>query len=111
MSDPRKYRTREEEEGAKERDSIANLASHLMTSKDDGGRECLSEDEWKDMQKRIKDVVRESLEFAEESEEPGVEEELYSDVFLNPPDQMSPIGKYHDGAPNPLLDQARSSDD
>jgi pyruvate dehydrogenase E1 component alpha subunit len=103
MSDPQKYRTKDEVQEWRDRDSIALLADHLMASKDDGGRDCLSEDDWKSMQKEIRDIVRESIAFAEDAQAPDPEKELYSDVYLNPLPDSSPIRDYMHGAPNPLL--------
>jgi len=103
MSDPRKYRTHEEEEQYKERDSIDTLADHLIKPQDDGGRGCLTEDEWKDMQKEIRGVVKDAVEFAEQADPPSVEDELHSDVYALPMDRLSPTGKYHHSVDNPLL--------
>lgn len=98
MSDPQKYRSKDEVESVKERDSIELLAAHLM---DD--RKALSEDDRKSMEKEIKKIVRDAMEFAEESAAPDVDEELYSDVYLNPGAGISPIRDYVKGAKNPLL--------
>ncbi|MBK7405654.1 MAG: pyruvate dehydrogenase (acetyl-transferring) E1 component subunit alpha [Phycisphaerales bacterium] len=103
MSDPQKYRTKDEVDGWKEKDSIAALASHLMGSESDGGRACLSEDDWKAMRAEIAEEVRDSIEFAESAADPDVEAELYSDVYINPLPQSSPIADYPHGAKNPLL--------
>ena len=99
MSDPQKYRTKDEVDKFKERDSIANLLNHLMNERD-----CLSEDEWNGMQDEIRAEVKDSIEFAENSPEPDVEAELYSDVFVNPQPNLSPIRDYVIGAKNPLLE-------
>ncbi len=99
MSDPQKYRTREEvEHFEKERDSIAMLAAHLMRD-----RNALSEQEWGAMQEEITDVVRDAVAFADESPAPDPATELYSDVMVNPHPGMSPSGQYVQGAKNPLL--------
>lgn len=98
MSDPQKYRTKEEVESFKEQDSIAALAHHLMTERD-----CLTEDAWKAMQKEIRDEVRDGIKEAEAGEDPDPEKELYSDVFMNPQKHLSPIQDYVHGAKNPLL--------
>lgn len=98
MSDPQKYRTKEEVEQFKERDSIANLLHHLMND-----RAAIDEDGWKAMQAEIKDEVKKAVDFAEESPVPEVEAELYSDVLVNPMPNMSPIRDYIHGAKNPLL--------
>jgi len=97
MSDPQKYRTKDEVDEFKERDSIANLLHHLMSDRD-----CLSEDEWKAMRKEIAATVKDAVKFAENAPAPELDE-LYSDVFINPEPQSSPIRDYVKGAPNPLL--------
>ncbi|MBX3365261.1 MAG: pyruvate dehydrogenase (acetyl-transferring) E1 component subunit alpha [Phycisphaeraceae bacterium] len=98
MSDPQKYRTKEEVEQWKERDSIASLLHHLMND-----RKAVTEDDWKAMQKEIADIVRDSVEFSEAAEPPDVDKELYADVLVNPQPNMSPMGDYVHGARNPLL--------
>jgi pyruvate dehydrogenase E1 component alpha subunit len=107
MSDPQKYRTKEEVDQYKSKDSIDRLASFLMDSstpraKANGGRPVLSEQAFMDLQGEIKAAVQRSLEFAENSPVPDASE-LYTDVFLNPMKNLSPIGEYRHGAKNPLL--------
>ncbi|RMH26436.1 MAG: pyruvate dehydrogenase (acetyl-transferring) E1 component subunit alpha [Planctomycetota bacterium] len=98
MSDPQKYRAKEEVEEVKQRDSIDLLAAHLIEE-----RKALTPDDRKAMQQEIKKIVRDAVRFAEESPEPPVEPELYSDVYLNPQPGLSPIREYTRGAKNPLL--------
>lgn len=99
MSDPQKYRTKEEvEKHEKDRDSIAMLASHLMNE-----RKSLSEKQWQAMQDELADIVRDAVKFAEESPWPDPEKELYTDVMRNPHPGMSPSGEYVEGERNPLL--------
>ena len=98
MSDPQKYRTKDEVGQYQDRDGIDNLAHHLMNE-----RGCLSEDEFKQLQKDAKQAARDSVKFAEETPEPNPEEELYSDVYLDPQPNLSPARDYHSGAKNPLL--------
>ena len=76
----------------------AALAHHVMNE-----RECLSEQAYEQMQDEVKRIVREAVEFAEKSEAPDVERELYSDVYANPQPGLSPIREYVEGAKNPLL--------
>jgi pyruvate dehydrogenase E1 component alpha subunit len=102
MSDPQKYRTKEEVERWKERDSIASLAAHLMAPRAEGGRECMTEERWKEVQREVRDVVRDALAFADAAEPPDPAKELYSDVLVNPQPGMSPLGEYVRGARNPL---------
>ena len=75
MSDPAKYRTREEVEKIKsEKDCIEQVRDLLLT----GGH--ASEDDLKAIDKEIKAIVNESAEFSKESPEPPVEE-LWTDIY------------------------------
>ncbi len=75
MSDPAKYRTREEVEKMKsEKDAIEHVRDLLL------GAGLANEDELKAIDKGIKDVVNASAEFAKESPEPDVSE-LYTDIY------------------------------
>ena len=75
MSDPAKYRTREEvQKMREERDPIEAVRQILLTGKH------ASEDDLKAIDKEIKDVVNASAEFAKESPEPHVDE-LYTDIY------------------------------
>jgi pyruvate dehydrogenase E1 component alpha subunit len=113
MSDPQKYRTKEEVETYKSKDSIDRLAAFLMGSPVETvgqsnlearrARSCLTEEKFLAMQAEIKEIVRDAVEFAEQSPAPEVEAELYSDVLVNPQANMSPSGDYTVGAKNPLL--------
>lgn len=103
MSDPQKYRTKDEVEQFKSKDSIDRLASRLMTEfKGKDGRPMLSEQRHQELQAEVREVVRAAIEFAEASPapEPG---ELHTDVLLNPMPNMSPSAEYRVGAKNPLL--------
>ena len=98
MSDPQKYRTKEEVAEHQQKDAIDALAHHLLSE-----RRCLSEADFNELREQIKDEVRASVEFADQSPAPTPEEELYSDVYVNPQPNLSPIRDYHSGAKNPLL--------
>ena len=75
MSDPAKYRTRDEvTKTRKERDPLDHLKAKLA----DAG---VSEDELKAMDKEVKAIVAESAEFAQESPEPDMSE-LWTDVLV-----------------------------
>ena len=75
MSDPAKYRTREEVQKVREeRDSIEHVRSLLLTGKH------ASEDDLKAIDKNIKATVNAAAEFAKESPEPPLEE-LWTDVY------------------------------
>jgi pyruvate dehydrogenase E1 component alpha subunit len=98
MSDPQKYRTKDEVAQHQERDGIDALAHHLMSE-----RKCLTEKAYNDMRDEIKDQVRHAVEFAEKSPVPEPEAELYTDVYVNPQPNLSPTRDYHHGVKNPLL--------
>ncbi|MEX2217164.1 MAG: pyruvate dehydrogenase (acetyl-transferring) E1 component subunit alpha [Phycisphaerales bacterium] len=104
MSDPQKYRTRDEVDKFKERDSINAHASYLMTErKNPRGEPALTEPAFLEMQREVKEIVRDAIEFAEQSPTPDAAKELYSDVFINPLSNSSPLADYTHGEKNPLL--------
>jgi len=75
MSDPAKYRTREEVQDQREHnDPIERARKELL----DRGR---TEDQLKDIDKRTRAAVSESADFAESSPEPRPAE-LYTDVLV-----------------------------
>jgi len=75
MSDPAKYRSREEVQKMRdERDPIENVRDLLLQ----GGH--ATEDDLKAIDKEIKVIVNESAEFAKESPEPALEE-LWTDIY------------------------------
>ncbi|HEY5237379.1 MAG TPA: thiamine pyrophosphate-dependent enzyme, partial [Rhizomicrobium sp.] len=75
MSDPAKYRTREEVQSVREkRDPIEHMAARLIAEK------LATEDDLKAMDKDVRSVVNAAAEYATNSPEPA-SEELYTDVF------------------------------
>jgi len=77
MSDPAKYRTREEVQKVRdERDPIEHVRSLLLTGKH------ASEEDLKAIDKEIKDIVNDSADFARESPEPPLEE-LWTDIYAD----------------------------
>ena len=75
MSDPRKYRPREEEEVYESGDPIGKLRDALMA------KGVLDEAAFKAMGKEIRGEVRECMKWADASPPPGLEE-LYHDVYV-----------------------------
>ncbi len=76
MSDPAKYRTRDEvQKMREERDAIEQVRKRLL----EGGT---GEDELKAIDKEIKDIVNEAAEFSKESPEPAVSE-LWTDIIVD----------------------------
>ncbi len=74
MSDPAKYRTRDEvQKMREERDPIEQVRKRLL----EGGA---AEDELKAIDKEVKDVIAEAADFARESPEPE-ESELWTDIY------------------------------
>jgi len=75
MSDPAKYRTREEVQKMKdERDPIEQIRSILLTGNH------ATEDDLKAIDKEIKEIVNEAAEFAKASPEPAPDE-LWTDIY------------------------------
>jgi pyruvate dehydrogenase E1 component alpha subunit len=76
MSDPAKYRTREEVSRMREEhDPITNLRESLLQ------RKIATEDKLKGIDRQVRDLVTEAAEFAQNSPEPDPAE-LYTDVFV-----------------------------
>jgi pyruvate dehydrogenase E1 component alpha subunit len=77
MSDPAKYRTREEVQKMRdEKDAIEHVRDLLLSGKH------ATEDDLKAIDKEIKDIVNASAEFAKESPEPALSE-LWTDIYAN----------------------------
>ena len=75
MSDPAKYRTREEvQKMREERDPIDHVRDLLVEGK------MATDDELKAIDREIKAVVNEAAKFAQDSPEPD-EAELWTDVY------------------------------
>ena len=76
MSDPAKYRTRDEvQKMREERDAIEQVRKRLLAAK-------VSEDDLKAIDKDIKDTVNASAEYAKESPEPDLSE-LWTDITVD----------------------------
>jgi pyruvate dehydrogenase E1 component alpha subunit len=74
MSDPAKYRTREEVQGVREqRDPIDLMRKRII---EEGHA---SEDQLKDIDREVRAVINEAAEFAQQDPEPDTSE-LYADV-------------------------------
>ncbi len=79
MSDPAKYRTREEvDQIREERDPIEQSRRRLLE------RWKVSEDELKAIDSRVREIVNEAAEFATQDLEPDTSE-LYTDILLEAP--------------------------
>jgi len=77
MSDPQKYRTKEEVEEYKEKDPIDYVAKMLKDQFK------VTDEEIEVINNRVKDEVEEAVKFAEESPWPG-DDELLKDVVMEP---------------------------
>ena len=75
MSDPRKYRTKEEEQQFEAQDPIDTLAGVLRD------RYGWTDEEHKQLAAGIRDEIRDAFKWAEESPEPPLEE-LFHDVYV-----------------------------
>ena len=79
MSDPAKYRTRDEvQKMREERDCIDQIRDILLTGKH------ATEDDLKTIDKEIKVIVNEAAEFSKESPEPALSE-LWTDIYAEAP--------------------------
>jgi pyruvate dehydrogenase E1 component alpha subunit len=76
MSDPAKYRTKEELESFKDLDPIEHVRNVILENK------WASEDDLEKFESKIKDVVNECVTFAEESPYPSADE-VYKDVYAD----------------------------
>lgn len=76
ISDPQKYRTKEEVETYKGKDPITNLLSVMKENN------LASDAELEEINKRVESAVAESVKFAEESPLPG-EDEVLKDVYVD----------------------------
>jgi pyruvate dehydrogenase E1 component alpha subunit len=74
MSDPAKYRTKEELQAYRQQDPVLLLKTRMVRD------EQITEDEFLDLDKQIKKICDDAVAFAEESEEPPIES-LYNDVI------------------------------
>ncbi|TVR02724.1 MAG: pyruvate dehydrogenase (acetyl-transferring) E1 component subunit alpha [Spirochaetaceae bacterium] len=74
MSDPAKYRTKEELEKYKEQDPILLLKARMLKDKQ------ITEDEFKKFDDEAKKIAQASVDFAEKSEEPALET-MYEDIY------------------------------
>jgi pyruvate dehydrogenase E1 component alpha subunit len=74
MSDPAKYRTKEEVEEYKDRDPLIWVKQTILDNK------WMTEEEINELDKKTKKEVEECVKFAEESPDPKPEE-LYEDVY------------------------------
>jgi pyruvate dehydrogenase E1 component alpha subunit len=77
MSDPAKYRTKEELEDYKGRDSIESVAATILKNG------WATEEELEQIDEKIKARVMEAVKFAEESPYPDPSE-LYTDIYVEP---------------------------
>ncbi|WP_428387774.1 thiamine pyrophosphate-dependent enzyme [Mucisphaera sp.] len=97
MSDPQKYRSKDEVTEVQERDCIASLERHLLD------RDMATQEQFDEIDARAKKAATDAVKYAEESEPMG-EDELYTDVYANP------YGPYGHGRTVKLLEDAQGDD-
>jgi pyruvate dehydrogenase E1 component alpha subunit len=76
MSDPMKYRTREELERYRGKDPLINIKLYAESNK------MKLDEDFKAIETKIKKAVEASVEFAENSPYPDAEKEMYQDVYV-----------------------------
>ncbi|WP_395477174.1 pyruvate dehydrogenase (acetyl-transferring) E1 component subunit alpha [Rickettsia endosymbiont of Pantilius tunicatus] len=74
MSDPAKYRSKEEVETYKERDPITEIRKIILENN------YASEADLKEIEQSVKEIIKEAVEFSENSPLPD-EEELYTNIY------------------------------
>ena len=93
MSDPQKYRTKEEVTGVQENDCIQRMARYFIEN------DLASQDKLDELDQQAKDAAQDALKFAQEAEDVPMDE-LYTDVYVNP------YGPYRHGRKAPILEAA-----
>ena len=76
ISDPQKYRTKEEVEEYKGKDPIAQVAASILE------KNFATKEELDAIDKRVADKVTASVKFAEESPWPS-DDEVYKDIYID----------------------------
>lgn len=76
MSDPQKYRTREELEKYRDMDPLANIKLYAQNNK------MKLDDAFDELEKEIKQIVVDCVKFAEESAYPEPETAMYENVYI-----------------------------
>ena len=75
MSDPMKYRTKDELKEYEEQDPLVRIKSYILDN------EIAEEDKIEEIQEKVEQEIMDAIDFAENSEFPP-EEDLYKDVFV-----------------------------
>jgi pyruvate dehydrogenase E1 component alpha subunit len=75
MSDPQKYRTKEEVEEYKDKDPINVVLNKILTNN------WASEDQIKEINKKVKEEIDDCVTFAENSPYPN-DSEVYEDIYV-----------------------------
>ncbi len=88
MSDPQKYRSKDEVSEKQEVDCINRLVNYLIEEK------LATQEQIDELDTKAKEAAKEAVKFAEESPDLG-KDELYTDVYVNV------FGPYKKGEPNP----------
>ncbi len=99
MSDPQKYRTKDEVQIFQDRDPINLMKLFVVDHKG-----YMDEEGYKALQKEIKAEVRDAQKAVEAMSPIDPAAELHADVYTQPMPNLSPTAKYVWGAKNPLLD-------
>lgn len=83
MSDPQKYRTKDEVAQQQEKDCINSLVNDLID------RDLATQQQIDELDEKSKQAAQDAVKYAEASPDPG-DEEMYTDVYINP---FSPFKK------------------
>ena len=75
MSDPQKYRTKDEVSSFQDQDPVKYVRGVLLD------QNWMTEAQLKSVEKKVKEVIEEAVKFAEDSPKPD-SSELYKDVYV-----------------------------
>ena len=91
MSDPQKYRTKEEVNEVQENDCIQRMVRYFID------HDLASQEQLDELDAKAKEAAQDALKFAQEAEDVPMDE-LYTDVYVNP------YGRYGHGRKAPILE-------
>ena len=93
MSDPQKYRSKEEVTEVQENDCIQRMVRYFIEN------DLASQDQLDELDQKAKDAAQDALKFAQEAEDVPLDE-LFTDVYVKP------FGPYGHGRKAPILEAA-----
>jgi len=91
MSDPQKYRSKDEVGEFEDKDCINRMVRHMIE------HDLATQEQIDEQDGKAKDAAKQAIKFAEDSPEMP-EDEMFTDIYLNHPDKEKfPVGKPAEG--------------